>query len=423
MSEIDVSQLSRESLAAGPFPASRRADFRVYFASDVHAAIQSHAGEDTSIEICGVLVGEWQQDDDGPFAVIRNYIRCDNAASKNAEVTFTHESWAQINEEMDSKYDDQRIIGWYHSHPDFGIFLSDRDMFIQEHFFNGPGQIAYVVDPVRKLEGVFEWRSGKAEVMSCYWVGNSIITSAASQSPEGPRSSMAGHGLPRDQPFSNAQSAGPAYGPRDGSVLPSATVMLAWLCVFLLGYLINDLKSNWEQRYVGEGVIAHYGLWNILQIGRSELVEDSRKKVDLAFTGVSELSQQHAGLLEGDEQKKTRDRWQNIRKQLAEARDTLKKVEDRYSVPEEQRDLLARVVVERLMALTLADTQREKLPIPMPVEFNKLMESVLKTHGQAIAPDQVRPNGTTTGPAPQASPPSKTQIGPAGPPQKTPASQ
>ncbi len=56
MSEIDVSQLSQESLAASAFPASRAADFRVYFANDVHAAIQSHASEDTSIEICGVLV-------------------------------------------------------------------------------------------------------------------------------------------------------------------------------------------------------------------------------------------------------------------------------------------------------------------------------------------------------------------------------
>ena len=48
-----------------------------------------------------------------------------------------------------------RIVGWYHTHPDFGIFLSDYDVFIHQHFFSGPGQIALVIDPVRKLEGVF----------------------------------------------------------------------------------------------------------------------------------------------------------------------------------------------------------------------------------------------------------------------------
>lgn len=43
-----------------------------------------------------MLVGRWGQDDGGPFAQVTDYIRCDNAASKLAEVTFTHESWAQI---------------------------------------------------------------------------------------------------------------------------------------------------------------------------------------------------------------------------------------------------------------------------------------------------------------------------------------
>src|SRR5690606_7016679 len=123
-----------------------------------------------TVEICGILVGEWRQDEDGPFATVENYIRCDNATSKFAEVTFTHESWAKINEEMDSRFDGKRIVGWYHSHPDFGIFLSGRDCFIHEHFFGSPGQVAFVVDPVRELEGVFAWRNGKPTPMRHYWV-------------------------------------------------------------------------------------------------------------------------------------------------------------------------------------------------------------------------------------------------------------
>jgi proteasome lid subunit RPN8/RPN11 len=172
MTKLDVTQLTKESLSSGSFPASMAADFRLFFQPEVHAEILSHAGEDTSFEICGILVGRWESDSDGPYAVITNRIRCDNASSKLAEVTFTHESWAQINQEMDTKYSDLRIIGWYHSHPDFGIFLSDRDVFIQENFFSGVGQVAFVVDPVRKTEGVFEWRDGKPELMSQYWVGD-----------------------------------------------------------------------------------------------------------------------------------------------------------------------------------------------------------------------------------------------------------
>ena len=82
---------------------------------------------------------------------------------------------------MDTRYADKRIVGWYHSHPDFGIFLSDRDCFIHEHFFSGAGQVAYVVDPVRDLEGVFSWQKGKPTPMSHFWVGSQIHTVQASQ--------------------------------------------------------------------------------------------------------------------------------------------------------------------------------------------------------------------------------------------------
>ena len=161
MSRIDVRDLTSEKLPVGSFPADSRADFRLHIAPEVRRGIEQHAKADVTVEICGVLVGNWGIDDNGPYATVTDYIRCENAASKFAEVTFTHESWAQINKEMDSKFADARIVGWYHSHPDFGIFLSERDCFIHEHFFSGPGQVAYVIDPVRDLEGVFAWRDGK----------------------------------------------------------------------------------------------------------------------------------------------------------------------------------------------------------------------------------------------------------------------
>ena len=62
-----------------------------------------------------------------------------------AEVTFTHETWNKINAEMDSRFAHLAIVGWYHSHPDFGVFLSDRDLQIGR---GGP-----VSDPARVLSG------------------------------------------------------------------------------------------------------------------------------------------------------------------------------------------------------------------------------------------------------------------------------
>ena len=113
-------------------------------------------------------------------------IRGEGAETKFAEVTFTHQTWAKINAEMDTKFADMKIVGWYHTHPDFGIFLSDRDRFIQEHFFSGPGQVAHVIDPVRQIEGVFVWRDGKPALAEHFWVGDRILTASDAEKPASP---------------------------------------------------------------------------------------------------------------------------------------------------------------------------------------------------------------------------------------------
>ena len=54
-------------------------------------------------------------------------------------------------------------MGWYHSHPGFGVFLSDHDTFIHKNFFSSPGQVAWVFDPHSDEEGCFGWVGGRIE--------------------------------------------------------------------------------------------------------------------------------------------------------------------------------------------------------------------------------------------------------------------
>src|SRR3954447_8721170 len=110
MARTDAKDLKNESLPTGTFPVDPRSDFRLHISPAVRSGIQQHAKADTSVEICGVLIGNWHRDENGPYADVTDYIRCDSATSKSAEVTFTHESWAQINKEMDSRFQNARII-------------------------------------------------------------------------------------------------------------------------------------------------------------------------------------------------------------------------------------------------------------------------------------------------------------------------
>ncbi len=126
----------------------------VAFSASVLQRIRQHARSSMDAEICGVLLG--QAEPDGRV-VIDECIRGEGASQGGAHVTFTQDTWQHIYKEKDSRFPDHAIVGWYHSHPGFGIFLSDYDLFIHRNFFGAPHQVAWVFDPHSDEEGCFGW--------------------------------------------------------------------------------------------------------------------------------------------------------------------------------------------------------------------------------------------------------------------------
>ena len=239
----DIAQLQSRELPTGKFPGDAKSPFRICIDSKAHKEIHAHAAEKIEVEICGVLVGRWGRDDKGPFLFVSASIRGEAATNKFAEVTFTHDTWSKINSRMDKDFVGQSIVGWYHTHPDFGIFLSDRDRFIHEHFFNEPGQVALVVDPVREEEGVFIWSGGKAVPTSHYWVGDKIRVPKVQDDGKETRSrSSAKH--------ESAKSTAPPE--TDRPVLGGVTLAMGALCALMLGWILHDRLAGGDVQKVVE---------------------------------------------------------------------------------------------------------------------------------------------------------------------------
>jgi proteasome lid subunit RPN8/RPN11 len=114
------------------------------------------------VEICGVLIGNGYRDERGPFVYVEGNIRGDHSDSQAAQVTFTGETWNHIHNQLDRDWPHLQILGWYHTHPGFGVFLSGMDLFIHESYFSGEHHLALVYDPIGGDEGLFVWRNGKA---------------------------------------------------------------------------------------------------------------------------------------------------------------------------------------------------------------------------------------------------------------------
>jgi proteasome lid subunit RPN8/RPN11 len=127
--------------------------------TDIRDQVYDHVFASDDIEVGGVLVGDI---DATGKAEVHGMIPALEADGARASVTFTHEAWQEIIEVQDRDFPDSPVIvGWYHSHPGFGIFLSEHDVFIQKNFFREPFQLAYVVDPQAETEGIFGWRDGE----------------------------------------------------------------------------------------------------------------------------------------------------------------------------------------------------------------------------------------------------------------------
>ncbi|ADB18797.1 Mov34/MPN/PAD-1 family protein [Pirellula staleyi DSM 6068] len=97
------------------------------------------------------------------LVVIKHFHPAAEAKSRAASLVFTHDTWAELHREAELKYPGLSIVGWHHTHPDFGIFLSSYDKFIHHNFFPQPWHVAMVVDPRRKELGFFHWRDRQIE--------------------------------------------------------------------------------------------------------------------------------------------------------------------------------------------------------------------------------------------------------------------
>jgi proteasome lid subunit RPN8/RPN11 len=188
--ELDISRVEADT---GPvrrldrISDAREPGFVIVAQRSVIDAVHAHGESDTGVEICGVLVGNVHHDRISPYLLIDGHIRGDKATSKQTQVTFTAETWDSIQKAMERDHAGKKIVGWYHTHPGFGLFLSGMDLFIQDNFFNLPWQVAWVYDPIARIDGMFVWREGRSEKVD-FLIEEDRETTASTSDSIGPTS-------------------------------------------------------------------------------------------------------------------------------------------------------------------------------------------------------------------------------------------
>ena len=129
----------------------------VFVAQSAYLRLVEHAASDLESEVGGILVGNWLLDAESrrQFIVIETALPARFTRQGSVYLTFTQDSLVNLNAEMDEYFPDEQIVGWYHTHPGMGVFLSSYDAWLHHHFFREPWQVALVIDPNSATGGFF----------------------------------------------------------------------------------------------------------------------------------------------------------------------------------------------------------------------------------------------------------------------------
>lgn len=200
-------------------------DVKVYIKQDVYKALEKFAASNTEKELGSILLGDYCQVHGKTHVIISRYIEAKYTDASASTLTFTHETWDYVHAQHAEKCPELKIIGWQHTHPNYGIFLSNYDVFIQENFFNLPFQVAYVIDPIQNLRGFFQWKNGRIEKLKGYYIYDDVSKP-----------------IKIEQTKRKKEEAAPAKMPK------AAVAAIALLCllVVFLGGLAISLQSKYQ---------------------------------------------------------------------------------------------------------------------------------------------------------------------------------
>ena len=119
--------------------------------------IDEHGRSDTSVELGGLLLGNVYHDQERLFVDVSAAIIAKSDKNGPVHFTFTADAWAACHEEREAVYPDLKIVGWYHTHPDLGVFYSGDDVVVHTTAFSLAWHVGLVLDPVRNTVALFGW--------------------------------------------------------------------------------------------------------------------------------------------------------------------------------------------------------------------------------------------------------------------------
>jgi len=135
----------------------------VYIQNSVFNEILYHSRENPNIEIAGFLIGEIRNG----YVVINSSIRAKPSEAGHARVVVDRDFIARVADDIVKGRIRGRIVGWYHSHPGLGVFMSVDDLKTHQTLQQfDPNIVSMIVDSKTLQVGCYKYnpQTGKVEL-------------------------------------------------------------------------------------------------------------------------------------------------------------------------------------------------------------------------------------------------------------------
>jgi proteasome lid subunit RPN8/RPN11 len=123
--------------------------------------IQDHGASSLSTELGGALLGRAYQCEGRLIVEVEAALPVVTEDHGPVHLTFTADTWAQLHRDRSIQHPELAIVGWFHTHPNLGVFFSADDVIVHSAAFVLPWHVALVVDPALGEACFFAWDSGR----------------------------------------------------------------------------------------------------------------------------------------------------------------------------------------------------------------------------------------------------------------------
>ncbi|MEM2567921.1 MAG: Mov34/MPN/PAD-1 family protein, partial [Candidatus Bathyarchaeia archaeon] len=125
--------------------------FYVSISATAIEKIKEHANKNPDKEVIGLLIGRME----GNTLIVEDSVTGE-IVSERTRALIVPETIAKIADEIVSGKIKGNVVGWYHSHPGFGVFMSEIDIKTQMKMQQfSPYIVALIIDPTKDEMGLF----------------------------------------------------------------------------------------------------------------------------------------------------------------------------------------------------------------------------------------------------------------------------